>query len=244
MLEFFRKIRQKLLSAGQLSKYLIYAIGEIVLVVIGILIALQINNWNEDSKDRRKEREILTALAVNLETNFQAIESDIKSLHNHRASAIIISKILDSKLPYADSLDVHFHQARVGKSALFLSNSGYEQYKNAGFQIIRNSLVKNEVLKLFEVTYPQTLGARDMVNNEYVPFTDHHVPLFIYTSDENYSYLKPVNFPELYEDHYFIGWIKAYMEGRHTLISIETELLDETNRVLQILRDELKRITK
>lgn len=50
MLEFFRKIRQQLLSENSFSKYLFYAIGEIILVVIGILLALQINNWNEDRK--------------------------------------------------------------------------------------------------------------------------------------------------------------------------------------------------
>ena len=50
MIKFFRKIRQRLLTENKFSKYLIYAIGEIILVVIGILIALQINNWNENRK--------------------------------------------------------------------------------------------------------------------------------------------------------------------------------------------------
>ena len=52
MIKFFRKIRQNLLSENKFSKYLIYAIGEIILVVIGILIALQINNWNESEKNQ------------------------------------------------------------------------------------------------------------------------------------------------------------------------------------------------
>lgn len=52
MLRFFRQIRQGLLTHNKFSKYLLYAIGEIVLVVLGILIALQINTWNEDRKDR------------------------------------------------------------------------------------------------------------------------------------------------------------------------------------------------
>jgi phage terminase large subunit GpA-like protein len=50
MIKFFRRIRQKLLSENRFSKYLIYALGEIVLVVIGILIALQINNWNQEQQ--------------------------------------------------------------------------------------------------------------------------------------------------------------------------------------------------
>ena len=55
MIKFFRKIRQNLLSEGKTGKYLKYAIGEIILVVIGILIALSINNWNENQKLRNQE---------------------------------------------------------------------------------------------------------------------------------------------------------------------------------------------
>ncbi len=59
MLKFFRKIRQKLLAENKFSKYLIYAIGEIVLVVIGILIALQINNWNQKRIQKLEEQSIV-----------------------------------------------------------------------------------------------------------------------------------------------------------------------------------------
>jgi hypothetical protein len=55
MIKFFRKIRQRLLSENKFSKYLIYAIGEIILDVIGILIALSINNWNENRKIKNLE---------------------------------------------------------------------------------------------------------------------------------------------------------------------------------------------
>jgi hypothetical protein len=55
MIKFFRKIRQKMLTENKLSKYVIYAIGEILLVVIGILIALQINNFNNHKQQRQIE---------------------------------------------------------------------------------------------------------------------------------------------------------------------------------------------
>ena len=54
MLRFFRRIRQQLLSDNKFSKYLLYAVGEILLVVIGIFIALQIDTWNEDHKNARE----------------------------------------------------------------------------------------------------------------------------------------------------------------------------------------------
>jgi hypothetical protein len=66
MIKFFRKIRQKMLTENKFSKYLIYAIGEIILVVIGILIALAINNWNEESKIEKSINSHLTILKQNL----------------------------------------------------------------------------------------------------------------------------------------------------------------------------------
>jgi len=69
MIKFFRKIRQRLLSENKFSKYLIYAIGEIILVVIGILIALGINNWNENSKNNDEEKIILINLNKDLKTD-------------------------------------------------------------------------------------------------------------------------------------------------------------------------------
>ncbi|WP_375324805.1 DUF6090 family protein [Flagellimonas sp. GZD32] len=69
MIKFFRKIRQQLLSENKFSKYLLYAIGEIVLVVIGIMIALKINNWNNDLANQKNEKEIVKNLNLEFEQN-------------------------------------------------------------------------------------------------------------------------------------------------------------------------------
>ena len=66
MIKFFRKIRQNLLSEGKTGKYLKYAIGEIILVMIGILLALQVNNWNENRKAKIREKALLVNLTANL----------------------------------------------------------------------------------------------------------------------------------------------------------------------------------
>ena len=71
MIKFFRKIRQKLLSENKFSKYLIYAIGEIVLVVIGIMIALQFNNRNEQRKQLQAINETITAIEEDMAYNFK-----------------------------------------------------------------------------------------------------------------------------------------------------------------------------
>jgi hypothetical protein len=75
MIKFFRRIRQQLLSENKFSKYLIYAIGEIFLVVIGILIALQINNWNQQRIQNKNEQLALKNLKQDFEYNYRTLDS-------------------------------------------------------------------------------------------------------------------------------------------------------------------------
>lgn len=69
MIRFFRNIRKQLFSENKISKYLLYALGEIVLVVVGILIALQLNNWSQQNKDREREQLILRQLNTEFQNN-------------------------------------------------------------------------------------------------------------------------------------------------------------------------------
>jgi len=83
MIKFFRKIRQNLLSEGKTGKYLKYAIGEIVLVVIGILIALQINNWNENRKLDEKRKTYYRQLIIDLESDKEYAKSLISTFESY-----------------------------------------------------------------------------------------------------------------------------------------------------------------
>ncbi len=77
MIKFFRKIRQSLVNENKVSKYLLYAIGEIILVVIGILIALQINNANEQRKERAAEQLILKQLLSEFNSNLVQLDQKV-----------------------------------------------------------------------------------------------------------------------------------------------------------------------
>ena len=83
MIKLFRAIRQNLIGTGKIQSYLIYAIGEIVLVVIGILIALQINNWNEEYKDRQLEQAYYCRLLEDINQDQLLLES-LKNDNNER----------------------------------------------------------------------------------------------------------------------------------------------------------------
>ena len=78
MIKFFRKIRYNLMEKGKTGRYFKYAIGEVILVVIGILIALSINNWNENRKDAQLEKYYLIRLISDLEADITEIDTTFK----------------------------------------------------------------------------------------------------------------------------------------------------------------------
>src|SRR5210317_1476581 len=144
MINFFRKIRQQLLSQNKVSKYLLYAIGEIVLVVIGILIALQINNWNEERRDRIIEQKVLEGLAKNLEMNIERFEKRLNNIQMYSKSGEIILSIIENKREETDTLRQHWNPALINGSGEIITIAGYEALKNVGFEIISNAVVKDE----------------------------------------------------------------------------------------------------
>jgi hypothetical protein len=102
MITLFKKIRQRLLMENKTSKYFKYAIGEIILVVIGILIALQINNWNENRKETIEETAVLKNLFENLSLAKQQSELLILQEEDLKSSLIFI-------------LGINSNQAKINK---------------------------------------------------------------------------------------------------------------------------------
>ena len=96
MIKFFRNIRQTLLSEGKTTSYLKYAIGEIVLVVIGILIALQINNWNEDSKLSHQERVYLQRLLLENQQDIITFDKSMEDLEKGNQSIDEMAKAFNN----------------------------------------------------------------------------------------------------------------------------------------------------
>jgi len=157
MIKFFRHIRQKLLSENKFNKYLIYAFGEIVLVVIGILIALQINNWNNERFERRLETDILNEILVNLETDIQNIE--IKKGANSayiKANTKVIEH-LKNKRPLTDSLRFYYSKL-YGYGNFEPIKVGYENLKSRGLNLIKDQTLRKEISILYEYKYYDMVG--------------------------------------------------------------------------------------
>lgn len=105
MIKFFRKIRQNLLMENKTSKYFTYAIGEIILVVIGILIALQVSNWNENRKTQNQIAETINNLEKDLVANYKLAN---EKLEFYKRADSIIRLILNNQLTVADYQNPRF----------------------------------------------------------------------------------------------------------------------------------------
>lgn len=145
MIKFFRKIRQDLLSDGKTGKYFKYTIGEIVLVVIGILIALQINNWNEERKLRDTELTYINNIKRDLQLSITEINRFINRRNSLINSAYIVIEYFNGK-PVADwnSFNKHIVDIYTWQSFYLIDNT-YQELKNSGnFAVISNDSIKNE----------------------------------------------------------------------------------------------------
>ena len=148
-MRFFNGIRQRLINSGRLRKYLLYAIGEIVLVVIGILIALQVNNWNAYRKDRVKERDYLESLKDDMLSNLEEIRGDIASNENVMRSCDSLLYFANRKT-YAsvdDSILNAYVHALGNYAKLQLEQGTIEEIMNSGSLLtIRNKEIRGQLV--------------------------------------------------------------------------------------------------
>lgn len=145
MIKFFRRIRQKLLREKQFSKYLLYAIGEILLVVIGILIALQINNWNEDRKNLEKENYYLNSIKTSIRLSQSELDRVITDAQHISSSADTLFLLLAHK--NYDRLNGIFIDSLLFSagdySLISLNDGGIQEILNTGsLDLIRDDRIR------------------------------------------------------------------------------------------------------
>lgn len=152
MIKFFRKIRQNLLSQGKTIKYLKYALGEIVLVVIGILIALQINNWNEERKASKAEYAALLALKNEFENNIRRFKSICEIRENTKAELRAYYELItNDTIPKEIKAKTPRYGGFGGRWSV--QNTVLEGLVNSG--AIEN--IKNDTLKVLLTNWPNLI---------------------------------------------------------------------------------------
>ncbi|UAM99069.1 hypothetical protein K8354_04390 [Polaribacter litorisediminis] len=237
MIKFFRKIRQDLLSKVKtgkpVGKYLKYAFGEIILVVIGILIALQINNWNEKSKLKNEEIKLLKEMRSALISDKEDIISNISEHSSSAKSCSILINHISNKLPYKDSLDFHFANA-LNTTRFGHTSSPYETLKIKGPDLIENDSLR---IMLGEY-YDRWVGYQfDLQKSSLETFNLAKERQFeLFKSGRFWGKIKPVDYNQLVKNNYYYSWL-TYTLGQRQWEAQRFKSLNEKNEQLINLID-------
>ncbi|MEP0134275.1 MAG: DUF6090 family protein [Eudoraea sp.] len=255
MIKFFRKIRQQLLSENKVPKYLMYAIGEIVLVVIGILIALQINNWNQKENEQSKIKEYTISLIQDLERDI-AMANQIIGQNEEIVDRIdsLNIYIQNRKIADFDNLVMLFYTLNKPHRPYVWSRTTITELKNSGSL----GLIQNDSLSKMISEYDAfTFHLDDDFINDRTQFekatalslsvVNHNYPNF-YEISENFVPNNKERDPSLFKS-------RVYLEAQAINLGIITrdiaviqEMGNNYNILLMYLRIridvELPRLTK
>ncbi|MCW5515442.1 DUF6090 family protein [Muriicola sp. Z0-33] len=153
MLKFFRRIRQQLLTENKFSKYLLYAIGEIFLVLIGILLALSISDWNNERIEKQSEIKTLSEIKKGVLVDLDLIIAGQLHVNNSISDIKHLQSLLENKdYEYTKELDTLFGVI-YGMRLLQPNSAFYEDLKSAGLDLIKDENIRFQIVQLFESNY-------------------------------------------------------------------------------------------
>ena len=160
MLRFFRRMRQKLIDTGSVTKYLLYAAGEVLLVVIGILIALQVNNWNEERKKHQVTENILRQIQADLLTDINNINTDYRLARNELNIQEILDKHVNREYTQ-ENLRPFYYNILNHPWGVEINTRGYEKLLD---HLAENAGSYNDLLLNMDVLYNEQ--GQDMLDQK------------------------------------------------------------------------------
>ncbi len=238
MIKFFRHIRQHMIKEDRALKYLLYALGEVVLVVIGILIAVQLNGVKEQRARNAQEHAILTEMLSNLRMDSLDMAGNIDRNMKVLNAANAVIRQLDERIPWNDSMAYHY--GHIGSGSLVAPVlSSYENMKSVGFDLIRNDSLRSMIHKLYAQQYPFVVRLEQ----------EHGTPMW-------YSVVKPqllkkvIRIPQggrrpldleaLWDDNEFKEAIRTMKGAQELLIHFYDRLLQLDLQLMRMIEKELK----
>lgn len=176
MIQVFRKIRYQLMSDNKTTRYFKYAIGEIALVMIGILLALQVNNWNEHRKELQLEKRFLSELILDLQSDSLTI-AYMKNVSNIQLKAKQkLTDYFNQKTTYPnDSLSKFFNRQWRSLYSFNPITTTLDEMKSTGnIGVIKNLKLRRKILKVY---------------NEYLLFKNYDERIYHTQQDETWKLL-------------------------------------------------------
>ncbi|MEM8927712.1 MAG: DUF6090 family protein [Bacteroidota bacterium] len=235
MTKFFRNIRKSLLSESRFSKYLLYASGEIILVVIGILIALQINNWNNNKLDQKQACVYLSNLLIDLEEQVRIVDNqfgfEYEAVLNGEA---LLNAYLDNR---GFNIDEDFSKRLSilnNRMTFKIANSTFDELLASGnTNLIANATLKSTILDYFKDLERDKLVLTQ--NNEYID--NHFAPMALEISTHYMPNLQIKGFKDIIEKGYLEKGGNKYLMDKERAFKIIERKLRSDDYELRLLNE-------
>ncbi|MFT5955687.1 MAG: hypothetical protein ACI8QD_002543 [Cyclobacteriaceae bacterium] len=248
MLFFLRKVRKQLMKGNKLLPYLLYAVGEIVLVVAGILIAVQIEDSYQQSQTKQLEIKYLKEMHGNLTFDLQDIQFNIEFNESRKRSNEAVLHHLTNQLPYHDSLD--YHLSNLLFSTRTLPNMGaYESLKSKGLEIISNDSLRANITYVYSFAYHNAIDFEHADDHPYQydvlwPAVMDAVAFQAYEYNSTTNTAKPVNYASMLKNTQFQNALKSNTLIRTYMIQMYVELKADVENLIDQIDTELKLVEK
>lgn len=240
MIKFFRNIRRKLLTENRASKYLIYAFGEIFLVVIGILIALQINNWNTQQQKDKEEQKILKVLKSEVNYNKNELHRNIEKATRLKEREDSLLALFQIPIEQIDPNSINIRSLIGGMGAYSTydpSNGALNNLMGSG----ELNLIKNDSLRLL---LSRWFGELQDIKEDEVRIIDYGdtylTPFIIEFYNANKASRFKRNTISLFENPQFENIVSRRSKGIGYIIENYKGLNLEIDKILDLIDAEIK----
>ena len=244
MIGFFRKIRKNLVVNNRFSKYLLYAIGEIILVVIGILIALQVNNANQNRKERKVELKVLRTIQSDISQDIVNLDSMIKWERTFVAgNEQLITLLKNDTITYETGMDSLF--GNINRYYVFYPQRiGYESLKSGGMDLLRSDSLKENIVMLYDFHYELIAETMELKKQLYLETNPIFLPHLVTIGDldERFSVTRkrPVDFNAIKEDQEFYNYLTHIYHERINFLRFALSTKDVMLNVRDKVEQEVK----
>lgn len=226
MIDFLRKFSKRLLTENKFN-----TIGVIVLVVISLLIAQQMSNWNEFNKTKTLETKILKELRSDLTQNLSDIEANIGQINSSIKANEIIINHMENGLPYHDSLDYHF--ANLYPYTTFIPNqTTFDYLKQTGMILISNDSIRTTLSDL----YAYQFSTYHLFESTYFfeHYTNYIKPMFMteFETFEFYNSFKPKKYKRFIKNQKYKPIMRYTIDASRIFIFMLSRLKNNVNKLI------------
>ena len=247
MIKFFRKIRYDLMEKNKSGKYFKYAIGEIILVVIGILIALQINNWNQQHEQKNEELKQLKALKLEFEKNALILDSITKH-HTENEDATL--RLINATNHYTISEFDSLYLKTVYNYNFDPSKGIYNSLINSGnIELISNQTLKYKLAEIQDIVIDyigDENDVREYCANKFFPFVINQMPYnplrFYKNRTANETELHHSYFVEMINNRIFIEHLSMISLFRIGVFVEGKKVRKEYNNIIALINQEIAKM--